>query len=287
LNRLRRPVFLDREIIFFQIRDERATLFCLHGKQDIDQIDIDTNRLVLGRGTCRNSQKRCKISNEPTHLVMIIVWSQAMEAAILHLRTCDPILAKIIERVGPCTMAPRRDYFPSLCRAIFAQQLSTKSYPVRAVDISELDQVRAAAGDFDAVVHAASTRGGDSDSYRRVYLNGACNLLERFPKSRMLFTSSTSVYAQADGEPVTEKSAAEPKVETGNILRATEDWILANGGIVVRLGGIYGPGRSALLKKFLNGEAIVDPEGDRFVNAIHRDDAAAAGIGRACSPRRP
>jgi nucleoside-diphosphate-sugar epimerase len=157
-----------------------------------------------------------------------------------------------------------------------AQQLSTKSYPVRAVDISELDQVRAAAADFDAVIHSASTRGGDSDSYRRVYLNGARNLLERFPKSRMLFTSSTSVYAQADGEPVTEKSAADPKVETGNILRAAEDLILANGGVVVRLGGIYGPGRSALLKKFLNGEAIVDPEGDRFVNAIHRDDAAAA-----------
>jgi len=51
---------------------------------------------------------------------------------------------------------------------------------------------------------------------------------------------------------------------------------LASGGIVVRLGGIYGPGRSALLKKFLNGEATVDPESDRFVNAIHRDDAAAA-----------
>ncbi|MEY2601716.1 MAG: hypothetical protein QOJ36_1035, partial [Verrucomicrobiota bacterium] len=44
----------------------------------------------------------------------------------------------------------------------------------------------------------------------------------------------------------------------------------------IRLGGIYGPGRSALLKKFLNGDAILDPQSDRFVNQIHRDDAAAA-----------
>src|SRR5205823_11556575 len=45
---------------------------------------------------------------------------------------------------------------------------------------------------------------------------------------------------------------------------------------VIRLGGIYGPGRSALLRKFLNDDAIIDPENDRFVNQIHRDDAAAA-----------
>ena len=75
---------------------------------------------------------------------------------------------------------------------------------------------------------------------------------------------------------MTEESPAEPKHETGTILRKAEDLVLANRGIVVRLGGIYGPGRSALLKKFLSGDAILDPENDRFVNQIHRDDAADA-----------
>src|SRR5436190_23339014 len=46
--------------------------------------------------------------------------------AIAHLRTVDPKLRKIIDRVGPCTLAPRRDYFVVLCKAIFSQQLSTK-----------------------------------------------------------------------------------------------------------------------------------------------------------------
>ena len=157
-----------------------------------------------------------------------------------------------------------------------AQPLSKKPYPVRAVDISKEDRVRTQTGNFDAVIHCASTRGGDVDSYRRVYLDGARNLLERFGSSRILFTSSTSVYAQTNSEWVTEEGLAEPAHEAGKILHKAEDLVLANHGIVIRLGGMYGPGRSALLKKFLSGDAILDPESDRFVNQIHRDDAAEA-----------
>lgn len=157
-----------------------------------------------------------------------------------------------------------------------AVKLSDKRYPVRAVDISGSDQVFAQKGDFDAVIHCASTRGGGVDLYRRVYLNGARNLLERFGRSRIVFTSSTSVYGQTNGEWVTEESPAEPKHEAGKILREAEELVLAKRGIVFRSAGIYGPGRSALLRKFLAGEAIVDSLSDRFVNQIHRDDAATA-----------
>ncbi|HEY0370088.1 MAG TPA: hypothetical protein VGC85_10865, partial [Chthoniobacterales bacterium] len=44
-------------------------------------------------------------------------------------------------------------------------------------------------------------------------------------------------------------------------------------GIVGRVAGIYGPGRSALLRKFLAGTATCE---DRFINQAHRDDIAAA-----------
>ena len=157
-----------------------------------------------------------------------------------------------------------------------AQQLSTEPYPVHPVDISKEDQVCAQTGNFNAVIHCASTRGGDVGLYRRVYLDGARTLLERFAGSRTLFTSSTSVYAQANGQWVTEESPAEAAHDRGKILRETERLILVNGGIAVRLGGIYGPGRSALLRKFLSGDAVLDPEKDRFVNQIHREDAADA-----------
>ncbi|MBA3273792.1 MAG: hypothetical protein H0T11_07965 [Chthoniobacterales bacterium] len=59
------------------------------------------------------------------------------------------------------------------------------------------------------------------------------------------------------------------------MLRETEDFVLSRAGIVVRLAGIYGPARCALLRKFLNGTATLDAR-DRFLNHVHRDDAAAA-----------
>jgi DNA-3-methyladenine glycosylase II len=45
-------------------------------------------------------------------------------AAIKHLRKVDPDLRKVIDRVGPCRIAPRGDYFNALCVAIFNQQVS-------------------------------------------------------------------------------------------------------------------------------------------------------------------
>ena len=157
-----------------------------------------------------------------------------------------------------------------------AAKLSDKRYPVVAVDIADADQVAARAESFDSVIHCASTRGGDVDLYRSVYLKGTGNLLERFDQATIVFTSSTSVYAQKNGEWVTEESAAVPQHETGKILRETEELVLSHGGMVARLAGIHGPGRSALFKKFSSGEAIIDPQNDRFVNQAHRDDIAAA-----------
>jgi nucleoside-diphosphate-sugar epimerase len=157
-----------------------------------------------------------------------------------------------------------------------AAALSAKPYPVCHVDISNRDQVAARPGTFDAVVHCASSRGGGVESYRQIYLNGARNLLDRFVGTKMLFTSSTSVYAQRDGSWVTEESETKPVRETGRVLLETEKVVLGRGGTIARLGGIYGPGRSALLSKFLAGTAIIDPENDRFVNQAHRDDIASA-----------
>jgi nucleoside-diphosphate-sugar epimerase len=159
--------------------------------------------------------------------------------------------------------------------ATSAAGLATKPYPVRGVDLSQRAQVAERAAAFDAVIHCASSRGGDAKTYRRIYLNGARNLVESFPGSKLLFTSSTSVYAQRDGSWVSEESETKPMRETGRILLEAERLVLNRGGIVARLAGIYGPGRSALLSKFLIGTAIVDPQNDRFINQVHRDDIAS------------
>ncbi len=157
-----------------------------------------------------------------------------------------------------------------------AARLSGKPYPIRQIDISQRAKIAECAGTFDAVIHCASSSGGDAEVYRQVYLGGVRNLLEIFPGLKLLFTSSTSVYAQRHGSWVTEESETKPTRETSCILLETETVVLASGGIVARLAGIYGPGRSAILHKFLAGTAIIDAENDRFVNQVHRDDIASA-----------
>jgi nucleoside-diphosphate-sugar epimerase len=157
-----------------------------------------------------------------------------------------------------------------------AARLSAKPYSLHVIDVSQRGDVAKRPEAFDAVIHCASSRGGDAEVYREIYLNGGRHLLETFPQAKILFTSSTSVYAQRDGSRVTEESETKPLRETSRILLEVEKLVLDKGGIVVRLAGIYGPQRSALLSKFLNGTATIDPNNDRFVNQVHRDDIASA-----------
>ena len=92
----------------------------------------------------------------------------------------------------------------------------------------------------------------------------------------MFFTSSTSVYAQTDGAWVDENVAGRTDARNRQDLAGNRRDRPRAGGIVARVAGIYGPGRSLLLRKFLAGEAVIDRERDRFLNQVHRDDIASA-----------
>ena len=157
-----------------------------------------------------------------------------------------------------------------------AARLVDRPYAVRAVDIGDPAAVSAVSGEFDVVLQSVSSHGGEAADYCRVYLEGARNLARRFPSATFVFTSSTSVYPQKDGATVDETSAAEPVHEKGRILRETERLVLAAGGIVARLAGIHGPGRSFFLSKFLEGVVAVDPDDRRLINQVHRDDIVSA-----------
>ena len=139
-----------------------------------------------------------------------------------------------------------------------------------AIDITNLEAVRRNAFAANVVVHCASS---GADSYRRVYRDGAANLSACFPGARLIFTSSTSVYAQRDGSLVTEENPAEPDSDDARILREAEEIVLKSGGVVLRVAGIYGPGRSFLLQSTMEGTAVAT---DRIVNQVHRDDVASA-----------
>ncbi len=164
-----------------------------------------------------------------------------------------------------------------------AQRLSqAKPYTVHACDVGDENSVRGLMDKIiappEVIIHCASSNRCGAEMYRHVYLNGCRHLQNEFPGTCLVFTSSTSVYPQIDGSWVTEESDATPDRETSRILRETEDMVLVHQGCVARLAGIYGPGRSFVLKNFLEGTAVIegnDGEG-RWLNQIHREDAARA-----------
>jgi nucleoside-diphosphate-sugar epimerase len=153
-------------------------------------------------------------------------------------------------------------------------------------DRAAVDALAAATARPDFIVHCAASGRGGADAYRRVYVSGCRNLAAVFPGVRLLFTSSSSVYGQTDGSLVSEESPAKPDRETGEILLEAERVALEAGGIVARFAGIYGPERSVILRRFLSGEAILEEDGRRFLNQIHRDDGAAAVLHLAADPAR-
>lgn len=136
--------------------------------------------------------------------------------------------------------------------------------------------LRQKTGAVDRWIHCASSGGGGESAYHSVYLQGVHSLLRAYPEAKGVFTGSTSVYAQTDGSEVTEESPTQPQRATGKILLEAEKVVLEAGGLVVRLAGIYGPGRSILLRKFLDKTARVEGDGNRWINQIHHADAARA-----------
>ncbi len=138
-------------------------------------------------------------------------------------------------------------------------------------------------GPLDIVVYAAAADRGDDDSYRRAYVDGLRNVVgalrARAAKpAAVLFTSSTAVYSQQDGCSIDESTATEPHDFRG--LRMLEaEAVLATSGlpaVSLRLGGIYGPGRTRLVESVRTGRAVIRSGPPRYGNRIHRDDAAGA-----------
>ncbi len=163
-----------------------------------------------------------------------------------------------------------------------ARLAAAKPWRVESCDISNQDSVTSLAtkigADIDSFIHSASSSRGGAEMYQAVYVDGMRHLVAAFPQAFALYTSSTSVYPQVDGEIVDETSPAEPDRDTGRLLREAENIALNAGGTVARLAGIYGPGRSFVLKNLLEGKAAIEGNHGqgRLLNQIHAADAAAA-----------
>ncbi|WP_455920795.1 NAD-dependent epimerase/dehydratase family protein [Pseudomonas putida] len=135
-------------------------------------------------------------------------------------------------------------------------------------------------GHIDYVVYCVAASQHDEAGYQAAYVDGLKRVVgwlgyHRQMPQRLVFVSSSSVYAQSAGEWIDEFSVTEPGGYSGRLMLAAEDVARASGwpATVVRLTGIYGPGRQRLLDQVRQGYRVAH-EPALYGNRIHSDDAA-------------
>lgn len=140
--------------------------------------------------------------------------------------------------------------------------------------------------DTTAVVVAVAADSPTEAAYRAAYVDGLSHVLDALERDgvtprRVLFVSSTAVYGDAGGGWVDESTTAAPGSFSGRTLLEAESLLAErlrgtpSAAVTLRLGGIYGPGRTRLIDQVRTGSAII-PDVPRYTSRIHRDDAAGA-----------
>ncbi len=152
-----------------------------------------------------------------------------------------------------------------------------------AGDFSRPDGIPPLPADLDTVFFIASPGGRfEDEAYRLAYVEGMRNLLRAIDAAgaaprRVIMVSSTSVYGITDGRWVDETTPAEPGGFSGRRLLEAETLLRESPhpGVVIRFGGIYGPGRNRMINKVRRGDPVVT-EPPQYGNRIHRDDCVGA-----------
>jgi nucleoside-diphosphate-sugar epimerase len=148
-------------------------------------------------------------------------------------------------------------------------------------DLAVPETLQALPPGLDFVFYTAASDAASDEGYRRAYVDGVHNILtalasQRQAIRRIFFTSSTGVYAQSAGEWVDELSPTQPQHFSGVRMLEGERLLLDSPfpATIVRLGGIYGPGRTRLIRQVRQGEAVYRDGPALYTNRIHRADCA-------------
>lgn len=107
------------------------------------------------------------------------------------------------------------------------------------------------------------------------------HFLESIPFDRLknfVYLSSTSVYGDQGGDWVDEETERDPISQSGHLKVKSEDLIHSKlpgsiPAIILRPGGIYGPGRNSA-ERYLSEDYELVGEGEKWVNRIHVVDLA-------------
>lgn len=133
----------------------------------------------------------------------------------------------------------------------------------------------------DAIVACQAAGADGVEAYRAAYVDANRALLAaaaRGGASALVYTGSTGVFGQRDGSGVDEATPPAPASATAHVLVEAEALVRAgsSGALrtsVVRLSGLYGPGRAGVIDRVRAGKLALGPGDDAWMNFCHRDDA--------------
>lgn len=176
-----------------------------------------------------------------------------------------------------------------------AEQLRARGIEVMIGDLAAADWHAQVEAGPDWVVNTVSAAEPTPEGYRRSYVDGTRSILAWAaaggrPVGTIVYTSSTGVYPQGGGVEVDETAPTAGASVTGSILVEAEDLLRAAPAsavgrwFILRLAGIYGPGRHHLLNSLRAGAAELPGTGEFRLNLAHRDDIAAALLACALAP---
>lgn len=139
--------------------------------------------------------------------------------------------------------------------------------------------------DLDAVVACQSAGADGPEAYRRAYVEATRTLLDAVRDtgrpSALVYTGSTGVFGQRDGSDVDEATPPAPASPAAEVLVEAEQLVLRASApglrpVVLRLSGLYGPGRNWPVDRVRGGQIAIGPGDGTWLNLCHLDDAVAA-----------
>lgn len=147
-------------------------------------------------------------------------------------------------------------------------------------DLASLKEVVA---DREVILLSVGSKQRTPDIYRQAYLETAKNVVSAIKATsgvkQLIYTSSYGIVKDKSGKTIDETVVVKPKDEFSEILHQTEQVLLSEAATktcILRLAGIYGPGRE-LIKIFQRVAGTIRPgKGEDYTNWVHIEDIARA-----------
>jgi len=169
-----------------------------------------------------------------------------------------------------------------------AAELQAEQIEPHVADVMQPESMRALPA-ADVLLYAVGFDRQAGYAKRAVYVDGLTHVLRELSGrvGRVVYVSSTSVYGQTSGEWVNEESPCEPETENGRTCLDAEQVVWksvspGNAGTgaanVLRLAGLYGPGRLIARIDALQSGQPISGNPDAWLNLIHVEDAARAVV---------